>query len=63
MVYYISHLRGELMTKGLGRENEFSEEEKKKIAKEMREGYKKMASLNRKLAEEYFIENNGEAEN
>ena len=31
---------------------EFSEKEKKKIAKDMIEGYKKMADLNLELAEE-----------
>ncbi|MFW6006748.1 MAG: hypothetical protein ACOCZT_02150 [Halanaerobiales bacterium] len=50
------------MTEGLGRERKrISEEEKKRIVEQMREGYQKMASLNRKLAEEYFIEQKGEA--
>lgn len=50
------------MTDGLSRENNFSEQEKKKIARQMKEGYKKMAPLNRKLAEDYFTSDKGEAE-
>ena len=57
---YIRYPRGEFMTRGLGREREISDEEKKKIAEEMKEGYKKMASLNRKLAEKYFAKQKGE---
>jgi hypothetical protein len=34
------------------REKKITAEEKKKIAKEMIEGYKKMADINRELAEE-----------
>ena len=50
------------MTRGLSREREISKKEKEKIAREMKEGYKKMASLNRKLAEAYFIKNKGGTE-
>ena len=60
VIDYISHLRGELMTSGVSRGRNLSEEERKKIARELIEGYKKMAPLNRKLAEEYFIKVEGE---
>ena len=50
------------MTDGLGREREFSDEEKKRIAKKLIKKNKKMAPLNRKLAEEYFVEDQGEAD-
>lgn len=50
------------MTEGLGRERELTEEEKEKITRDMIEGYKKMAALNRKLAEEDFMGNQGETE-
>lgn len=59
-IYYIYHPRGELMADGLGRAEKISEKEKKKIARQMKEGYKKMAPLNRKLAEEYFTHIKGE---
>ena len=48
------------MADGLTRERRFSKEEKKRIARKMKEGYKKMAPLNRKLAEEYFVRVEGE---
>ncbi|MFW5985118.1 MAG: hypothetical protein ACOCQ1_02460 [Halanaerobiaceae bacterium] len=48
------------MADGLGRAEKISEKEKKKIARQMKEGYKKMAPLNRKLAEEYFTHIKGE---
>ncbi len=48
------------MTSGVSRGRNLSEEERKKIARELIEGYKKMAPLNRKLAEEYFIKVEGE---
>ncbi|MFW6006593.1 MAG: hypothetical protein ACOC4G_05130 [Bacillota bacterium] len=51
------------MTKGLGRERNISEEEKKEIARQMKEGYQKMAALNKKLAKEFFFDSEGEAKN
>ncbi len=48
------------MADELRKKTELTKEEKKKIAKEMIEGYKKMASINKKLAENGFIKNDGE---
>lgn len=48
------------MTEGPGRGRELTEEEKEKITRDMIEGYKKMADLNRELAEENFMGNQGE---
>ncbi len=42
----------------LREKTKLTEEEKKKIARDMIEGYKKMASINKKLAEDGFIKNN-----
>ncbi len=50
------------MTKGLSRDRSFSEKEKKKIARELKEGYKKMASLNRELAQDFFVRFKGETD-
>ena len=44
------------MNEGLGRERKISKKEKEKIAKELIEGYKKMAPLNRKLAKKFFLD-------
>ena len=49
------------MADELRKKTELSKEEKEKIARDMIEGYKKMASINKRLAENGFIENNGEA--
>jgi hypothetical protein len=37
-------------------EQDLSKKEKRRIAKELIQGYKKMAALNQKLAEDGFIE-------
>ncbi len=39
-----------------GKQN-LSEEERKNISQELKDGYKKMAALNKKLAEDGFIAN------
>ncbi|MFW6381803.1 MAG: hypothetical protein ACOCZ3_04580 [Bacillota bacterium] len=46
------------MGEDLRKSRELSEEEKKRIARDMIEGYKKMASLNQKLAENDFVVGN-----
>jgi len=48
------------MADDLRKKPELSKEEKEKIARDMIEGYKKMASINKKLAEDGFIKNDGE---
>ena len=50
------------MTDGLSRERNFSQKEKKRIVRQMKKGYKQMAPLNRKLAEDYFVNIEGEAD-
>ncbi len=50
------------MSSGLSRDKNISEEKKKRIARKMREGYKKMAPLNQKLAEEYLTRIKDETE-
>ncbi len=44
------------MVEDLSRDRDLSEEEKKRIARELIQGYKKMAALNQKLAENGFVE-------
>ena len=44
------------MAEDFREERDLSEEEKKRIARELIQGYKKMAALNQKLAENGFIE-------
>lgn len=46
----------------LRKRTRLTEEEKKRIAREMIEGYKKMARINQKLAEDGFIQKDGETE-
>ena len=43
------------MAKNLRRNRNLTEEEKKKIAEDLIRGYKKMAALNQKLAEDGFV--------
>lgn len=43
------------MSEDLSRGRKLSERERKRIARELIQGYKKMASLNQKLAENGFI--------
>ena len=55
-ILYQSFLRGENMGKDFREERDLSEKEKRRIARELIKGYKKMAALNQKLAENGFIE-------
>ncbi len=43
------------MAKSSQRKNEISDEERKKITQDMIEGYKKMAAINRELAEDGLV--------
>lgn len=45
------------MNRHLKQERKLSEKEKKKIARDMVKGYKKMANLNQKLAEDGLVNN------
>ena len=49
------------MNDGLGRERNISKEEKERIVKELKEGYKKMAPLNQKLAKKFSLKGEEEA--
>ena len=48
------------MTHYLDRNREISQKEKEKIARALIEGYKKMADLNRELAEDGFLSGDSE---
>ena len=52
------------MSESLGGDREISKKEREKIARELIEGYKKMAPLNKKLAKKFYInEENGDGTN
>ena len=48
------------MTEGLGGDRKISKREREKIARELIEGYKKMAPLNRKLAKKFYLNEESE---